>query len=104
MRERDFERKVVRSVREQGGTAIKLMGAVVGLPDRLVILPGGRIWFVELKTPRGRRTEVQKHWGRKLLKLGCNYLCVDNLAHFEAVVFGRSGVDEFDENALSVNQ
>lgn len=46
------ERRLVRAVGELGGTTVKLVQGE-GLPDRLVLLPGGRVVFVELKKPRG---------------------------------------------------
>lgn len=53
----EFFRKQVRLV---GGLVIKLAPTQRGIPDRLVILPGGRITFVELKAEDGRLSEIQK--------------------------------------------
>lgn len=42
-----------------------------GVPDRILLLPRGRIYFVELKRPQGSKTsELQKWWKRKLESLG----------------------------------
>ena len=51
-REAVVERRLVRVVKELGGFTVKLVQGE-GLPDRLVLLPGGRVVFVELKKPRG---------------------------------------------------
>lgn len=53
MRERVVENWLRRSVRGRGGLAVKLVPSVAGLPDRLVLLPGGRVVFVETKAPDG---------------------------------------------------
>ena len=51
-REAVVERRLVRAVGELGGATVKLVQGE-GLPDRLVLLPGGRAVFVELKKPKG---------------------------------------------------
>lgn len=51
MRETRVERALTTAVKARSGWAIKLLPSVAGLPDRLVLLPGGRIIFVELKAP-----------------------------------------------------
>lgn len=54
------------------GTCIKLPSMwYPGIPDRLVLLPGGRMLFVELKRPVGGKFEPrQPLWLRKLARLG----------------------------------
>ena len=52
MREKTIEAKLVKNVRSMGGLALKFSSpGVDGVPDRLVLLPGGRIAFIELKAP-----------------------------------------------------
>jgi hypothetical protein len=53
--ERDIERYLVRRTIEHGGVAYKWVSpGRVGVADRIVLLPGGVVWFVELKTVKGR--------------------------------------------------
>lgn len=59
----EFFRKQVRLA---GGITIKLAPTVRGIPDRLVVFPGGRFYLVELKTAKGRLSEIQKHWHERL--------------------------------------
>ena len=52
MREKTIEAKLVQAVRTKGGLALKFTSpGFDGVPDRLVLLPGGRIAFIELKAP-----------------------------------------------------
>lgn len=52
MREKTIEAKLVKNVRSMGGLALKFSSpGFDGVPDRLLLLPGGRIAFVELKAP-----------------------------------------------------
>jgi hypothetical protein len=45
MNEKDIERKLVVTVKNAGGIAPKLVSpGFAGMPDRIILLPGGRIW------------------------------------------------------------
>lgn len=48
------------AVRRMGGLSYKIAPTTAGLPDRLVILPGGRIFLIETKAPKGRLRPVQR--------------------------------------------
>lgn len=51
MREKLTEKKLIRAVKAAGGIAVKLVSpGFDGMPDRLVLLPGAKIAFVEVKT------------------------------------------------------
>lgn len=53
------------------GVTIKLPAAwYIGIPDRLVLLPGGRAIFVELKADKGKASPAQLAWIRRLSGLG----------------------------------
>lgn len=52
MREKAIEAKLVKAVRIMGGLAPKFVSpGFDGVPDRLVLLPKGKIAFIELKSP-----------------------------------------------------
>ena len=70
--EKDIERKLVDMVRKHGGKCPKWVSpGWSGVPDRLVLLPGGRIIFVEMKRPKGSRVAaLQKKWREWLTRLG----------------------------------
>ena len=72
MRERDIEKILVDGVKKIGGKAFKFVSpGNDGVPDRIVIMPGGRVYFVELKTEVGRLSGRQKIQMRLLSRLGC---------------------------------
>ena len=70
--ERDIEQKLRRKVEKYGGQCLKwVCPGWSGVPDRIVLLPGGRIVFVETKRPKGGAvSELQKWWAKRLVDLG----------------------------------
>lgn len=71
MFEKDIERKLVAGVRKLGGRAYKWVSpGNDGVPDRIVVLPGIRPVFVELKAEGGRLSALQKVQIRCLLDMG----------------------------------
>ena len=73
--EREIEAALVRRVKAAGGLCLKwTCPGWTGVPDRLVLLPGGLIIFVELKRPKGGRlSTMQKWWAKQLIDLGFHY-------------------------------
>lgn len=52
--EKDIEKALTRAVGRAGGMCLKwVCPGFSGVPDRICLLPGGRICFVELKRPKG---------------------------------------------------
>ena len=79
MRERSVERYLREKVKEAGGWAIKFAPAgTAGVPDRLVIWPGGRIDFVECKTFGGTVGPLQQHRQEQLRAMGCNVFVISS--------------------------
>lgn len=70
MLERSVEAIFVRRVKELGGISHKFAPIVAGAPDRIVLMPGGAIYFVELKAVGGRLSPVQKLWHARAKALG----------------------------------
>lgn len=87
MRESMVEKKLVQMVRLAGGTALKLNGpGDRGKPDRLVLLPGGRAVFVEVKAPRKSLRKLQRHWFELLGNLGFDCEMVDGVGAVERLM------------------
>lgn len=79
MRERDIETYLRDKIRAWGGWAPKWVSpGNSGVPDRIVILPGGRVVFVELKAPGGRPTKLQLKQHERLRALGCDVRVIDS--------------------------
>ena len=70
--EKNIEHKLVSIVKRKGGLCLKwVCPGWAGVPDRIVLLPGGRVVFVELKRPEGGRlSKMQVWWMNKLQALG----------------------------------
>lgn len=89
--EKDIERKLVRLVKLYDGQCLKwVCPGWAGVPDRIVLLPGGRVHFVELKRPQGGvLSSRQRYWLHKLGGMGFGYWVIwneDDLGNFEAYV------------------
>ena len=79
MREKQIEQKLVRAVREAGGMCPKLISpGTDGMPDRLVLLPGCRIGFVEVKAPGKEPRPLQTQRHRQLRALGFPVFVLDD--------------------------
>lgn len=79
MRESIIERKLVTEVKKRGGLAVKFVSpGFDGVPDRLVLLPGGSLAFVELKAPGKRLRPLQELRSRQLTALGFLVYCIDS--------------------------
>ena len=87
MRESELERILVDEVRKVGGRAYKWVSpGNDGVPDRIVILPGGRTIYVELKTETGRLSEIQRHIHAELRKRGADVRTLYGLDQVKAFV------------------
>jgi hypothetical protein len=78
MREKTVEQKLVAAVKSMGGLSPKFTSpGLDGMPDRLVLLPHGKMAFVELKAPGKTLRPLQVRRKRQLEALGFQVYCVD---------------------------
>ena len=79
MREKTIEAKLWHAVKAAGGIAPKFVSpGLDGVPDRLVLLPGGKIAFIELKAPGKKLRPLQVRRKRQLEALGFSVYCIDS--------------------------
>lgn len=78
MREKTVESELVKAVKSMGGLAPKFISpGLDGVPDRLVLLPGGKMAFIELKAPDKKLRPLQVRRKRQLESLGFLVYCMD---------------------------
>lgn len=79
MREKQIEEKLVRAVKMRDGMCPKLVSpGTDGMPDRMVLLPGARIAFVEVKAPGQKPRALQKRRLAQLRTLGFPVYVLDD--------------------------
>lgn len=85
--EKAIEKYLAERVKAIGGICLKYANAnMVGYPDRLVCLPGGRVAWVELKS-RGRKpTKMQTVRQRELADMGHEVHTVDNRTAVDGLI------------------
>lgn len=72
MKEKEIEKYLAEQAQKRGGRAFKFVSpGCSGVPDRLVILPGGRTGFLELKAPGEKPRKEQAYRIKQLRDLGC---------------------------------
>ena len=87
MRERDVEQSLVRAVRKLGGMCPKFVSpGLDGVPDRIILMPGARIAFAELKAPGRKMCPLQVKRKRQLEALGFQVYCIDNTEQIGGVL------------------
>ncbi|MBR2182930.1 MAG: VRR-NUC domain-containing protein [Acidaminococcaceae bacterium] len=70
--EKHVEALLVSGVKRMGGLAYKFVSpGNSGVPDRIILMPGGKIYFVELKREEGQLTNLQKRQINRIQKLDC---------------------------------
>jgi len=71
MNEKQIEQALVRKVKAMGGIAPKFVSpGFDGMPDRLVLFPGGLIAFVEVKAPGKKPRAIQTARHEMLRRMG----------------------------------
>lgn len=79
MLESKLEQKLVIHIKKLGGIAYKFSSPNRrAVPDRLCVMPNGRLFFVEIKAPTKQPTPLQKHEHKLLQDLGHSVFVVDS--------------------------
>ena len=87
MQEKTLEKRFVTAVKTMGGIAPKLTSpGFDGMPDRLVLLPNGKVGFVELKAPGKKPRPIQTRRIEQLKNLGFKVYVLDNTDEIEVII------------------
>ena len=79
MREKVIEQKLVAAVKKNGGMCPKFTSpGFDGMPDRLILMPGGRFAFVEVKAPGLKPKPLQAARHKLLHRLGFRVFVLDD--------------------------
>lgn len=81
-KESKLERKMCDYIEERGCMSFK-MTCIKGIPDRLVLLPGGKVFFLEVKEPNGVLSHHQKNFISRLQKHFCKCLVCSDFEEFK---------------------
>lgn len=85
--EKVFERTASKYVEQVGGMAVKLLSQFInGLPDRMFLLPRGRVIFVEFKSTGCKPRKLQAVIMRRIASLGFTVLVVENVTEYEELI------------------
>lgn len=86
MLESKLEQKLIAHIKKLGGIAYKFTSPNRrGVPDRLCVMPNGRVLFVEVKAPNKQPTPLQQHEHCLLRALGHTVLLIDSLEAIYAI-------------------
>jgi hypothetical protein len=79
MREKYIEQKLIKAVKAAGGLALKFTSpGYNGVPDRLILLPGGIIAFAEIKASGSKPRPLQERRHEMLRQLGFKVYVIDD--------------------------
>lgn len=87
MREKMIESRLVQEVRSRGGLCWKFTSpGTDGVPDRIVLMPGGKIAFVEVKAPGEKMRALQIRRKQQLERVGFSVYCLDSLEQIRPIL------------------
>ena len=95
MKEKRIEQKLVKAVQAMGGICPKLVSpGMDGMPDRMVLLPGGRMAFAELKAPGRKPRPLQLRRMAQLSRLGFRVYVIDGPEQINEILKTIGGTNE----------
>ena len=87
MQEKYIEQKLVATVKSMGGMVPKFVSpGIDGMPDRIVLLPMGRIAFVECKATGKKMRPLQNKRKKQLEALGFLVYCLDDVEQIGGIL------------------
>ncbi|WP_049041155.1 VRR-NUC domain-containing protein [Clostridium sporogenes] len=87
MEESRVEKRLKKEIEKLGGKALKFVSpGVSGVPDRIVLLPQGRIIFIELKALGKKPRPIQKYRIKELKALGFRVEIIDSIEGINNII------------------
>ena len=87
MREKEIEQKLVTEVKRMGGICPKFVSpGFVGMPDRIILLPKGKLAFVEVKTPGEKPRPLQLARHKMIRHLGFKVYVLDDEVQIGVII------------------
>ena len=84
MLEKHIEAALIKKVKSLGGIANKFCSPMArSVPDRIVLLPHGKVIFAELKAPGKKPTDAQERDHAKRRALGHRVMVIDSMEQVE---------------------
>ena len=88
--ESQLERKLCDKIKHLGGLPLKFVSpGRAGVPDRIILMPNGKIYFVEMKSSVGQTSIIQDYVFKKFSELGFKVHIinsVESLKNFLSVI------------------
>ena len=92
MNEKDIESRLRKDVKAAGGLALKFVSpGYAGVPDRVVLMPGGMMCFAELKAPGKVMRPLQMKRKKQLESLGFKVCCIDSIEQIKDLINEMGG-------------
>lgn len=86
MREKFIETQLRQQVIRRGGLCEKWCAGSSGWPDRIILLPDGKIGFVETKAPGKKPRKLQEHRHEQLRRYGFQVYIIDDVSEIGGVI------------------
>lgn len=84
MKEKIIEKKLCEEVRRIKGIPFKFVSpGIIGVPDRIILLPKRKIYFIELKSEGKKLRPIQKKRKEQIENLGFKVLVIDSIEGVE---------------------
>lgn len=92
MLEARIEYRLKKEIEKLGGKCYKWRSpGNIGVPDRIVLMPNGKVFFIELKTVYKKPRPVQIKQMNALRELGFNVMVLDSIEEVQAFLDGVKG-------------
>lgn len=79
MLEKEIEKALLNKVNNHGGLCLKFTSqSMTGIPDRIILLPKGKVGFVETKRPGGEPRPIQRKRISQFKSLGFKVYVIDS--------------------------